>query len=173
MKIIIYTLVGIGMIVWAIYCSVFARYEWNNKYLSNWELADRASTISQKSEYVDKFVVSLQNSGLQGVNNSLFFPTPQRSFDANLDAMISLQQRLHAIKDMDESSFEYQTAIQQITQQEQGEAHATIETLQECWYKVHHYWLWNGWLNLLYALVVIGFLFMAFYHFVIWSEMDL
>lgn len=145
---------AVAMIGWSIYCFVHANYEYETQYANNWTLADRASTISQKSEYIDKFVDSLEKSGLQGQHDALMYFTPQNSFDENFKALKSLQSRLHEIKDLDQNSFAYQTAIQQITAQEQGEATDMLSVLRGSWYKVHHYWLWNGWLGFLYGVIV-------------------
>lgn len=136
-----------------IYQQVHANYVYENSYFSNWTLADKASTISQKSDYIDKFAAALDESGLHGTNDAIIWKTQDNSFDKNFQALQSLQSRLHEIKTMDESSFAYQTAIQQITAQEQGQAQDMLNVFQGCWYKVHHYWLWNGWLNLLEFLL--------------------
>lgn len=122
---------------------VRASYEWSKSYGSNWELGIKSSTIEKKSEYIDKFVSSLEKSGLQGENDALIFYTPNNNFDENFTALKSLQSRLHEIKGMDAKSFEYQTAIQQITGQEQDEAGNMLMVLEGCWWKVHHYVYWN------------------------------
>jgi len=59
---------------------------------------------------------------------------------------------------MDINSFAYQTAIKQITEQEQGEADKMLAVLEGCWLKVNHYWLWNMLFAVSYSLflVIIG-----------------
>lgn len=141
---------GVLMIIMAFRAS----YQYEQDYSSYWSLADKASTISQKSEYIDKFVVALENSGLQGTNDALIWKTNNNAFDTNFQALKSLQSRLHEIKGMDESSFAYQTAIQQITAQEQGEASDMLNVFSGCWYKVHYYWLWNPWLVI--GVIIMG-----------------
>ena len=135
-----------------------ANYRYQNEILSYWELADRASTIAQKSDYVDKFVAALEKTNLEG-HNAIVFPTPQNSLRANFEALQSLQSRLHEIKTMDPKSFEYQTAIQQITQQEQGEAHAMLDNLYGGWLLHNGYWYCWQWISLLIVAgwIIIGF----------------
>jgi hypothetical protein len=128
-----------------IFDCVKANYEWNNQYLSYWTLSDKASSIQQKSAYLDQFVSALQASGLQGTQDSIFFPTPDNSFNQNFVALQSLQSRLHDVQTMDPNSFQYNTAIEQITAQEQDGGSAMIQNFSDDWYKVHHYFLWNGW----------------------------
>jgi hypothetical protein len=139
--------------------NVRADYEWQSAYGALWDLGVKAATIDKKSEYIDKFVAALDKSGLAGTNNSLFFPTENKGFDANMDALKSLQGRLHAIQKMDESSFQYQSAIQQITSQEQDEATDMLDVLSGSWMKVHHYYLWNPW----WGLGIIVGLFLVFF----------
>ena len=44
---------------------------------------------------------------------------------------------------MNVASFEYQTAIQQITAQEQGEAQAMLEVFSGIWWKNNYIFLWD------------------------------
>src|SRR3990167_1476559 len=97
-------------VIW-IFVVIQANAEWGNKIGSNWSLADKSSTIAEKSEYINKFVVALENANLERVNDSIMFPTPDTSFDFNLKALKTLQTRLEEIKTMKVDSFEYQTAI--------------------------------------------------------------
>lgn len=136
--------------------AVHANYEYSNEYSSYWTLADKASTITLKSTYIDQFVSALGSSGLQGTHDAIWFPTADNSFDSNFQTLQSLQSRLHTISTMDEGSIQYQTAIQQITAQEQDEATDMLAVFEDCWYKVHHYWLWNGWLNAVEIILPIG-----------------
>src|SRR5687768_15835608 len=122
MKTFIVSLV-IGIIIWisqGVSCAR-ANYEYEGKIGSYWSLADKASTIPQKAEYIDKFVKAIEKEKL-AEHNALIYPTLDNETASNIRALKSLQSRLHEIKGMDPRSFEYQTAIQQITAQEQGEA---------------------------------------------------
>jgi hypothetical protein len=143
-------------------CNHFEQeWEYENKIGNNWDLADAASTIEQKSAYMDQFVKSLENSGLQGMNSHLFYQTPISGFNQNLIALKSLQLRLKEIKNLDVNSFAYQTAIQQITDQEQGGARDMINVFESCYYKKNYYWYWDwriivGMLILEIVLVIFG-----------------
>lgn len=137
--IILATVAGIGISIWN---RVYADYEWNNLVLSNWSLSDKASTISAKAGYIDKFIASLQGAELAD-NDALIYKTADNNCANNIQAVTTLRDRLDQIKGMDESSFQYQQAIGQITQQEQGEADKLLGTLNGCWLKSHHYGLWN------------------------------
>ncbi len=134
---------------------VYAYYQYENKIGNNWDLADRASTIIQKSEYINKFVAALEKEKLDGVHNALFFPNDENDFTQNMKALKSLQNRLQDISMMDENSFAYQSAMQQITAQEQGEATALLSNLQGCWLKVNYYTLWNNLICLIFLVLQI------------------
>jgi len=133
-------------LIWAVIdisVGVYGWYKYDNTIQSYWSLADKASTIEQKSVYLDKYVTVLENSGLNGQYDALFMNTPDNSFDKNLEALKSLQTRLGEIQGMDPKSFEYNTAITQITAQEQGEAYAMISVFSGVWWKVNHFLLWS------------------------------
>jgi hypothetical protein len=136
---------------------VFAWYHYEQAIGSYWELSDKASTLQQKSVYLDQFVNALKASKLEGTSDALTLKTPNNSFDQNMIALQSLQGRMHQIQGMDEQSFAYQGAIQQITAQEQGEATHLTEVFQGCWYLSNHIFLW-GWID---AIAWIGMLLFA------------
>ena len=152
------------------YVGIQANYEYSKDYYSNWTLADKASTISQKAEYINKFVESLKNSGLQGSYNALIFTTPDNSFDQNFKALQSLQSRLESIKTMDENSFQYQSAIQQITAQEQGQAEDMLSVFSGCWYKVHYPILWGVFSGIFILFTIFCWILGIIFGFVILSE---
>lgn len=149
----IFTFAIIGYIFYVVHA--YAQYA---KIQSHWVLADRASTIDQKSKHIDNFIHALESTGLQGTYSSLFIVNEGNSFDANLNALKTLQQRLVEIKDMDVKSFEYQTAIQQITAQEQGEANEMLSVLSSCYMRENHILAWG--INP--DLIIIGFVLLAF-----------
>jgi hypothetical protein len=122
--------------------NIIGNYQYERDYQSYWNLADKASTIEQKAEYIDKYVNAIENGSMSGYN-AIIFTTPDNSFEQNLIALKSLQVRLHKISKMDINSFEYQTAISQITQQEQGKAYKMIMIFQGIWWKCHYFLLWN------------------------------
>jgi hypothetical protein len=141
------TILMIISIVWLVISIIFtigADYKYDNTIYSQWTLADKASTIEQKAINVDNFIKALENSNLTGLHDALIFKTPNNSFDDNFKALKTLQQRLKSIQTMNPNSFEYNTAIQQITAQEQGEALEMLKVFKRCWYLKHYPFLW-GW----------------------------
>lgn len=152
------TILLIGGLVFAISRGIF-HWNVNRTYKSEigsyWDLSDRASTIVQKSEYLNKFVEALEKCKLDGVHDALFYPNDENDFTQNMKALKSLQKRLQDISTMDENSFAYQTAMQQITAQEQGEAHGLLDNLYGCWEKQNYYTAWNGWICLGFLILQI------------------
>jgi hypothetical protein len=140
---IIITIVSTIILSGYIVSGILAHYQLENTIGSYWSLADKASSIPKKAELIDKFVNALDGSRMTGEYNALWLKTPDNNFDNNLEMLKTLQTRLHEIQTMDVTSFQYQTAIQQITAQEQGEAHEILAVFTGVWFKVHHFFLWS------------------------------
>ncbi len=140
---LIFVIIAIAALLTTVITGIIAGYKYNNEYKSLWTLADRSSTIEQKAFYIDKFVQKLESGGFEGMHNAIILKTPSNSFDYNLQALKSLQMRLIEIKDMDPSSFEYQTALEQITGQEQGEAEEMMCVFQGVYYLDFCIFLWD------------------------------
>lgn len=154
------TLVLLGLIFLGIIIVAGLRtgYEYENTIGSYWDLSDKASTLQQKSQYLDKYVDAIRGQRFAS-NDAIIFPTPNNSFSQNMIALQSLQGRMHQIANMDETSFAYQTAIQQITGQEQGEARELTDTIEGCWYLENRPFLWSwlcGLILLLFVAAPIG-----------------
>lgn len=152
--------VSIALTILLAWKAIYANYQWTNEVYSNWTLSDKSSTLEAKSSYMDKFVSALQSANLAD-NNALIYKTADNNCANNVDAVSTLRDRLQQIKGMDENSFQYQQAIAQITQQEQGEATTMLDTLQGCWMKTHYYYLWNvfyilGMIAALILLFIVG-----------------
>jgi hypothetical protein len=139
--------------------AVYADYDYKNRIAAYWDLSVKASTIQQKSEYLDKFISALESTTLAD-NDAIWLKTPDTNTKENLKALKSLQQRMHEIFTMDVNSFQYQQAIQQITAQEQDDAKNVLDRIEGAWYLQHHILLWS-WIGFLYScficLVVIAF----------------
>lgn len=151
--------------VFLVWANIKESFDWNNTVMSNWSLADKSSTLEAKADYMDKFVTALQGSELAD-NDALIYKTADNSCPNNIKAVVTLRERLNQIKGMDESSFQYQQAIQQITSQEQGQADVLLDTLHGCWQKTHYYYLWNPFLSIgevfgTILLLVLSFIFFA------------
>ena len=134
--------------------------DYTNQHYNYWDLSVKSSSIEDKFIYIDQMVKSFEGSDLAGTHNAILYKNPSNSFDANFKALVSLRDRLQEIKAMDVSSFEYQTAISQITAQEQGEASDMLSVLQGCWFKQNHplYWGWIAGtiITVLIIFVIVG-----------------
>ena len=151
-------------IIWIVY-EVRASYDYDNTIGSYWSLGIKASTLQQKSTYLDQYVGALEAQHLEGMYDAAFLKTPDNSYDQNMVALKSLQGRMHQIQGMDEQSFAYQSAMAQITAQEQGQADHLTSTFEGCWFLRNNSLLW-GWHDALVwiALIVFGIIsgFFAF-----------
>ncbi len=140
---VVYISMGVIWLLVMIFFAVIGNYHYERDYESYWNLAEKASTIQQKAVYMDKFVAGFKGKGFEGDYNAVFFKTPDNSFDKNFEALQSLKTRLDEIQKMNVTSFEYQTAIQQITAQEQGEAQDMLEVFSGIWWKNNYIFLWE------------------------------
>jgi hypothetical protein len=151
---LLYVSIGTIWLVVMIFFTTIGNYHYERDYESYWNLSVKASTIQQKAMYIDKFVAGFKGKGFEGDYNAVFFKTPDNSFDKNLEALQSLKTRLDEIQKMNVASFEYQTAIQQITAQEQGEAEAMLEVFSGIWWKKNYIFLWE-WIASVEVLICI------------------
>lgn len=132
---------------------VVSKYNYEKSYSQLWNLADKSSTIPAKEGYINQYVKALragQTNGAFAEYDAIWLKTPDNNFELNLKAVETLAQRLKEIQNMDPKSFEYNTAIQQITAQEQGEAQAMLSVIHGC-YDLANYplkWGWIGAVNL-------------------------
>ncbi len=145
--------VTILWLVTLIVAYVLADYDYSKQIESYWALAEKASTIQQKSAYLDRFVAALEATQL-AENNALFLKTPDNNVSHNMTALKSLQGRMHEIIRMDPSSFQYQQAMYQITAQEQGEAKEMLQVFSGAWWLEHHLFLW-AWIGLFHFILVL------------------
>jgi len=162
---IVLFLIGSALLFSIIATGVMGTYEYQKDYSSSWKLAYKASTIEQKLVYIDKYVTALENGGFEGKHEAIFFKTPDNSFDKNLEAIKSLQTRLSEIQEMDPTTFEYNTAIYQITQQEQMEGKTLNETFAGIWWLDNYMLLWD-WIC---TWVTIGILAIMFFGVRYWN----
>jgi hypothetical protein len=119
-------------------------YQWENKYQYAWDLGVKQSTIIDKSQYINEFANKLSENKTDFVEHSvIFLKTPNNSFQKNLEALNTLCTRMKEIQGMDPTSFQYNTAIEQITRQEQDEAVEMIGCFRDCWFLEHCFYLYN------------------------------
>lgn len=149
------------MLSMTIYGNIKSHYEWDLLAGSQWQLADRSSTLEAKSQYINSFLAALENmkeKGMLSEHNAFLLKTPQNKTENNILVLKTLQKRLEEVSGMDTKSFEYNQAIQQITAQEQGEAHALISDIFGS-FQMGRYWYVWGWVNgvIIFAEVILGF----------------
>jgi hypothetical protein len=68
------------------------------------------------------------------VYNAMFFKNPGNNVQKNLEVLLSSQERLRQVRKIDVSSLAYQTAVQQVNAQEQGEAQEITKTIKGAWF---------------------------------------
>lgn len=140
-----------------IYQNVQCNYQYANKYNKYWALADKSSTIEAKFNHIQQFSTALHegyNKGDFAANNAIWLITDNNSFEQNLIALDTLVERLREIQTMNPSSFEYNTAIQQITAQEQGEANEMLKVFEGCFTLSNFPLIWD-WIDFLVTSILI------------------
>jgi hypothetical protein len=151
MKSLGYLLIAGALIMWTlqIRSAILSRYTYEKQFSNLWELADKSSTIPAKQQYITQFLYALKAGETNGVfadYNATWLKTPNNSFAANVKAIQTLSDRLTQIQDMDPASFQYNTAIQQITAQEQGEANRMLTVFEGCYDRENYPIIW-GWIS--------------------------
>ena len=160
---------GLVVLGYQIRTSIVANYRFERDYLQLWQLADKSSTIPAKQKYIAEFAAKLKEGSTHGefaTHDAIWLRTPNNSFEGNLAAVETLAGRLTEIQQMNPSSFEYNTAIQQITAQEQGEAGNMLVVFEGC-YMLQNYpvaWRW------IQAAVGIGIALTLIVSAVVWRE---
>jgi hypothetical protein len=154
-----WTILLIVSFIWLcsnIYNAIVVNYEYR-QIESYWNLAYKSSIISEKAKYIDKFVSVLEKSELSGIHSVFFLKTSDNSFDENFEVLKSLQKRLHKTKTVNITSFEYQLAIRQITE-EQSKATKMLNVFRTSWLKKNSIFLcsWVGLTNILLNLVFLS-----------------
>lgn len=153
---VLMTVFALGLGFHFVWASVHLNYEYNRDIGGYWSLSEKASTLDLKADYLNKFVAAVNAAGLTGYD-AVFFQTPDNSVEQNMIAVQSLQIRMGEIRDLNPRSFEYQQAIYQITQQEQGEAEHLLGTIEGRWYLQYHPLFWD-WIGVLYFLSILTML---------------
>lgn len=143
---IILIVLGVLLLANQIRVSILSDYNYEKNYTQLWELADKSSTIPAKEKYIVTFVETLKHGKSEGQfadNDAIWLKTPNNNFDANLAAVETLAQRLKEIQTMDPKTFEYNTAIQQITAQEQGQASHLMSVFKGCYLLQNYPIVWG------------------------------
>lgn len=139
----------------------YANYEYKDKIGCYWDLAQRSSEISQRKEYIDKFIFELEKCHLDNIHNALFSPNNENDFTYNFNALKSLRNQLKDISYMTKGSLEYEIAFLQITLQDQGKEYEFVKNIYCCWEKKYHYTYWNN--IIVYSFLTIQILSLFFW----------
>jgi len=93
-------------------------YMWENTVNSYFELADRASSIDKKLEYLKQYRAALMEKGLNAGQSRYVRPTPASDLSNQMIILDTLIIRMEDAQKLSSSSLEYQQAIKQITTDE-------------------------------------------------------
>src|SRR6266446_595241 len=110
---------GIWLIGGAVY-NYQMGYNFQQAVKSDFDLADQASSASQKSFYFDKFVEDLRVQGLTHGDTAIYYPTVNSRLEHLFNNTLSLQDSLHGAVEACKAgrTLDCNTAMQQITLQE-------------------------------------------------------
>ena len=106
-------LILIGFFLISGISTVYSNYLFNKNIGDYCKLSYASSSIDKKIEYFDKCSELLVNEDLKGYS-AWWFYKPINNVKNSYEVMFSLQSRLHDLKDMDRTSFQYQTGMQQV-----------------------------------------------------------
>lgn len=156
--------IGIIMIVLGVVFSAYRFYnrkivlktEYDNKIGYEWYMFDESSTIKEKSLHLDKYIHRLENEKMAS-NSAYFQARNSTSFKYNIQILKTLGNRLNEIQNMDPNSFEYQTAISQITEQES--TISSPDVMYDLWLKQNHYSYYHEWLFYVFGFFQFGLMF--------------
>lgn len=149
---------AILMTIFQIHHGIVANYRYEKDYSNLWSLAEKSSSIPAKQKYIAEFVAKLKAGRASGEfsgYNAMWLKTPNNSFDSNLAALQTLSDRLSEIQGMNPNSFEYNTAIEQITKQEEWEAENLLDVFDGCYTLANYPTIW-GWVQLVFILGILG-----------------
>ena len=141
---------------------IYALYSYNVNVSQYVQLADDASTATQKLVYLQKYEEAIHKHIAR--NDARFIFTRERwTRDKQLEILATLQTRLQEAAAMNPLSFEYQTAINQITGQEFDHALQDInKIIEDCWFRqsgLAIFCLWFQWI-LTIPMFVAGIIFL-------------
>jgi len=114
-------LTGLAMLILIVIYGISAYlfyYNYGNTVESYYDLSNDASTATLKLSYLTTFKDKLTELHLTTGQSAIIFPTPYTSTDEQTKILDSLIDRLNKTSSMNESSFEYQQALYQISRNE-------------------------------------------------------
>jgi len=135
---------------------IYLSYGYDVKMGQYIRLADDASTAEAKLGYLQKYQEAVEQNIVR--NQARFiFQKERLTRDRQLSILSTLKVRLQDAANMNQSSFEYQTAMNQITGQEFNHALGELSRIiSDCWLRqsaLAVFGLWFAWIPL--AVVVI------------------
>lgn len=139
----IFIFAAVTLLITQVVHFIQSQYDWSKNYNSHWELADKSSSLPAKAKHISNYISQIENGDF-AAHDAFIFTTPNNSFEENFNALKTLLTRLKEIEGMDPQSFQYNTAIQQITAQEQGEAREMLSVLKGCYIKKNYPMVWWG-----------------------------
>ncbi len=164
----VFGLVCAALLAALIVTGIRGNYEYERTVGSYWGLSVKVSTLEAKGAYLDSFLVAVDSAHLHG-HNATIFPTPDNDVDRNVAALRTLQARIHEARGMDPNGFAYQTAIQQITKQEQDEAGHVLDVIEGRWWLDRHPWNWD-WHGLVTGFLLAGGTLIGFAVAIAWDN---
>ena len=98
---------------------LYKGYVFNKEMGSYCELSYEASDIDKKISYLDKCIRLIEKEDLEANNGYVawFFKKPSNEMNEINEVMLSLQTRMHNLKDMEKDSFEYQKGLEQVEEE--------------------------------------------------------
>ena len=140
-----------------IHGGIYASYSYDVRMGQYIRLADDSSTAESKLEYLKKFE-EVVSSNIFRNEARYVFKKERLTRDKQLKVLSTLQTRLQDAVEMDPLSFEYQTAMQQITGQEFDHALGEInDIISSCWLRQSGFavfCLWIAWLLCLILFII-------------------
>ena len=114
--ILLICLIVVTLLILAFINPIWKGYKFNRDIGGYCKLSYDASDIDKKIEYFDICVKKLHEEKFIG-NSVWWFKKPDNSLKELYEVADSLQKRMHNLKDMDKSSFQYQTGLQQVEEE--------------------------------------------------------
>jgi hypothetical protein len=142
--IVITVIAGFSLLFLMLATNAYINYKWKCEAEQYMLLADDASTADIKLLYLRQYRRAIEQKVTR--NDARYIFTQERlTRDAQLGVLATLICRLEQISTMDAKSFEYQTAMQQVTGQEFDHAMTDVDgVFKDCWRRQSIWrWFWS------------------------------
>jgi len=135
---LVFLAVGLASLILLSVFSVRASYQYDNQIGSYWSLSQKASTLQGRAQYFNEYVSAIESANLSG-NDAIFLKTPDNSYEQNLAALKTAQQRFQDVQSIDPTSFQYSQTMQQI----EGAGAQSLDVFRDLWYLKYYPLLWS------------------------------